>query len=96
MNSLISRSMVSAFALALIAACTSKSPDGPAGGAVSGALDSHCGTTKLVVNQSICQAPAADARQLTCGRFMLHILTAYKIESPACIRSSPKPSSARM
>jgi len=61
MNSLFSRSIAPALTLALVVACTSKTPDGPAGGAVSGALDAHCGTTKVTIDSSTCQKPTGDA-----------------------------------
>lgn len=62
MNSMVSRSLAGAFSFALLAACTSaSSPSGPVGGAVSGAQDTHCGTTKVNISQSSCQKPAGDA-----------------------------------
>ena len=61
MNSMISRRIASLFSVALVAACTSTTPSGPAGGAVSGAQDTHCGTTKVTINQASCQKPTGDA-----------------------------------
>jgi hypothetical protein len=51
----IIRGAMGAAALCLFA-CTS-TPSGPAGGAVSGAQDSHCGSTKQPVSQASCQNP---------------------------------------
>ena len=50
-------------ALLVAPACTSKtSTDGPAGGPVPGAADSHCGTKVVTVDPAQCNAPvAADA-----------------------------------
>ncbi|HEX7605029.1 MAG TPA: FixH family protein [Polyangiaceae bacterium] len=61
MDSLFSRSIACAFSVALVVACTSKTPSGPAGGAVPGAADAHCGTTKVTVNQASCNKPTGDA-----------------------------------
>ena len=45
--------------LALIAACGSSDGDGPVGGPVAGATDTHCAGTVQVVDPSTCNAPGS-------------------------------------
>ena len=52
-------SAASVLVLSLVA-CTSSTPTGPAGGAVTGPQDSHCGSTKQMTSKASCQ-PSADA-----------------------------------
>lgn len=49
-------------AVALVGCSSSSSSAGPAGGAVQGALDAHCGSTQTTVDPSTCHVPPpADA-----------------------------------
>lgn len=50
----------SAAAIVISIVACSTTPTGPAGGAVSGAQDTHCGTTKQATSQASCQ-PSPDA-----------------------------------
>lgn len=62
MTSMHLRAGICAASLLLVSlvACTSSTPTGPAGGAVTGPQDSHCGSTKQVTTKAACQ-PSADA-----------------------------------